>query len=100
LSFSVPSGVKHPPSLVNIFKELEQDLKIPYPVSGDLTPWAKQGVLLLNATLTVQAHQAGSHQGKGWEQFTDEVIQRLSGPIRGNCLYAMGWVCQAKNKMD
>lgn len=78
LCFSVNQGIKHPPSLVNIFKEIENDLKIPYPKSGDLTTWAKQGVLLLNATLTVRANQAGSHQKKGWEQFTDAVIQNLS----------------------
>jgi len=78
LCFSVNQGIKHPPSLVNIFKEIETDLKIPYPKSGDLTAWAKQGVLLLNATLTVRANQAGSHQKKGWEQFTDAVIQNLS----------------------
>ncbi|MFH0999491.1 MAG: uracil-DNA glycosylase, partial [Bacteroidota bacterium] len=65
LCFSVNQGIKHPPSLVNIFKEIETDLKIPYPKSGDLTAWAKQGVLLLNATLTVRANQAGSHQKKG-----------------------------------
>jgi uracil-DNA glycosylase len=99
LSFSVPSGVKHPPSLVNIFKELEQDLKIPYPVSGDLTPWAKQGVLLLNATLTVEAHQAGSHQGKGWEQFTDEVIQRLSDQYEGIVFLLWGNYAKQKQKL-
>ena len=75
LCFSVPSGVPHPPSLINIFKELVGNVQIPYPKSGDLSPWAKQGVLLLNATLTVQAHRAGSHQGKGWERFTDRVIE-------------------------
>lgn len=78
LSFSVPSGVKHPPSLVNIFKELTTDIGKVYPESGDLTGWAQQGVLLLNATLTVAAGQAGSHQKKGWELFTDAVIEKLS----------------------
>lgn len=78
LCFSVREGVPHPPSLVNILKELETDLLIPYPKSGNLEPWANQGVLLLNATLTVRAHQAGSHQNKGWEQFTDAVITMLS----------------------
>ena len=78
LSFSVPSGVKHPPSLVNIFKELTTDIGKAYPESGDLTAWAQQGVLLLNATLTVAAGQAGSHQKKGWELFTDAVIEKLS----------------------
>lgn len=78
LCFSVQDGTPYPPSLVNIFKEIETDLGIPTPRSGELTRWAKQGVLLLNATLTVRAHQAGSHQNKGWEQFTDAVIHRLA----------------------
>lgn len=78
LCFSVNDGITHPPSLINIFKEIETDLNIPYPVSGNLERWAKQGVLLLNATLTVRAHQAGSHQNKGWEQFTDAVIKIIS----------------------
>ena len=78
LCFSVPEGVAYPPSLINIFKEIETDLHIPYPKSGNLERWAKQGVLLLNATLTVRAHQAGSHQRKGWEQFTDNVISIIS----------------------
>ena len=74
LSFSVPEGVSHPPSLINIFKELETDIGKVYPENGSLTSWASQGVLLLNATLTVVSRQAGSHQNKGWEQFTDAVI--------------------------
>ena len=78
LCFSVPDGVDAPPSLVNIFKEIERDLTIPRPTSGNLTRWAEQGVLLLNATLTVRAHTAGSHQNKGWETFTDAVIRLLS----------------------
>lgn len=78
LCFSVHDGISHPPSLINIFKELEKDLGIPYPKSGDLSKWAKQGVLLLNATLTVRNSQAGSHQNKGWEQFTDTVISIIS----------------------
>jgi uracil-DNA glycosylase len=78
LCFSVNDGVTHPPSLINIFKEIESDLEIPYPKSGNLERWAKQGVLLLNATLTVRAHNAGSHQNKGWEQFTDSVISLIS----------------------
>ena len=78
LCFSVPEGIDAPPSLMNIFKEIERDLAIPYPPSGNLTRWAEQGVLLLNATLTVRAHQAGSHQNKGWETFTDAVIRLLS----------------------
>ena len=78
LSFSVPEGVAHPPSLINIFKELESDIGKVYPNSGSLTSWASQGVLLLNATLTVEAGRAGSHQNKGWEQFTDAVIDVIS----------------------
>lgn len=78
LCFSVKDGVKHPPSLKNIFKEIESDLHIPIPTTGNLTPWAKQGILLLNATLTVRASQAGSHQNKGWEEFTDAVIRELT----------------------
>lgn len=78
LCFSVHDGVPFPPSLLNIFKEIHDDLGKPMPVSGDLSRWARQGVLLLNSTLTVRAHSAGSHQGKGWEEFTDEVIMRLA----------------------
>jgi uracil-DNA glycosylase len=78
LCFSVNDGVALPPSLLNIFKEIERDLGKPDPASGNLTRWAQQGVLLLNATLTVQAHMAGSHQGKGWETFTDAVIHKLA----------------------
>ena len=78
LCFSVNDGVVFPPSLVNIFKEIESDLGKPIPHSGNLMRWAQQGVLLLNATLTVRAHQAGSHQNKGWELFTDAVIHRLA----------------------
>ena len=78
LSFSVADGVTKPPSLINIFKEIQDDLGIPVPKSGNLERWAVQGVLLLNATLTVRAGQAGSHQGKGWETFTDAAIKVLS----------------------
>ena len=78
LAFSVPDGVKIPPSLVNIYKEIKDDVGTDIPVSGDLTRWTKQGVLLLNATLTVRAHLAGSHQRRGWEQFTDKVISIIS----------------------
>lgn len=78
LCFSVNDGVEFPPSLYNIFKELNQDTGKPIPGSGDLTSWARQGVLLLNATLTVRARQAGSHQGKGWEIFTDAVIHKIN----------------------
>ena len=78
LCFSVNDGITYPPSLKNIFKEMEADLSIPYPESGNLARWAKQGVLLLNATLTVKSKNAGSHQNKGWEQFTDAVISIIS----------------------
>ncbi len=78
LSFSVPEGVPLPPSLLNIFKELQSDLGVPRPKHGNLTKWATQGVLLLNAVLTVRAHAPASHQGKGWEQFTDAAIRALS----------------------
>ena len=78
LCFSVQDGTPFPPSLVNIFKEIEDDLGKPMPKSGNLNRWADQGVLLLNATLTVRAHQAGSHQNRGWETFTDAVIHRLA----------------------
>jgi uracil-DNA glycosylase len=78
LSFSVPQGVKIPSSLLNIFKELESDLGVPRSTCGDLSPWARQGVLLLNAVLSVRAHQANSHEGKGWERFTDFIIQQIS----------------------
>ena len=78
LCFSVNDHIPFPPSLQNIFKEIESDLGIPVPRSGNLTRWAQQGVLLLNATLTVEAHGAASHQGRGWETFTDAVIHKLA----------------------
>lgn len=78
LCFSVAEGVRVPPSLQNIFKELESDVGKKIPTSGNLEHWAKQGVLMLNATLTVRSHNAGSHQNKGWEKFTDAVIQKIS----------------------
>jgi uracil-DNA glycosylase len=78
LCFSVNAGISHPPSLVNIFKEIQTDLGFPYPQSGDLEKWARQGVLLLNATLTVRANSAGSHQEKGWETFTNAAIRSVS----------------------
>lgn len=77
LCFSVNPGVRLPPSLVNVYKELEHDLGVTAPSTGDLRPWARQGVLLLNTTLTVRAHEAASHQGQGWETFTDEVIRAV-----------------------
>jgi uracil-DNA glycosylase len=96
LSFSVPDGVKAPPSLVNIYKELKEDVGIEIPKTGNLTPWAKQGVLLLNATLTVRESQAGSHQNKGWELFTDAVIKKLSDEKKG--LVFLLWGNYAKQK--
>lgn len=78
LCFSVQDGVQVPPSLVNIYKEIHRDLGITPPASGNLQRWADQGVLLLNATLTVEAHRAGSHQGKGWEEFTDAAIRAIA----------------------
>ena len=78
LCFSVKDGVRPPPSLVNIFKEMQNDLGLPPPHTGNLTPWAKQGVLLLNSVLTVEAGRAASHQGKGWEQFSDAIIRLLN----------------------
>lgn len=96
LSFSVPEDIAHPPSLINIFKELEFDTGKPYPKSGSLVPWAKQGVLLLNATLSVRAGQAGSHQKKGWEQFTDAIIAALSVNKKG--IVFMLWGNYAKKK--
>ena len=83
LSFSVPNGIKNPPSLRNIFKELNSDLKIPISENGDLTSWASQGVLLLNATLTVREKEAGSHQKIGWENFTNAIISKLSAEKKG-----------------
>ncbi|MDY4625795.1 MAG: uracil-DNA glycosylase [Prevotella sp.] len=96
LSFSVPQGVVMPPSLINIFKEIEMDLGTPMPANGDLTRWAKQGVLLLNATLTVRAHQAGSHQRKGWEEFTDAAIRALSAE-RSHLVFIL-WGGYARSK--
>lgn len=96
LCFSVKKGIAHPPSLKNIFKEIESDLGIPYPNSGNLERWAKQGVLLLNATLTVKAHNAGSHQKKGWEKFTDAVISMIS-ERRENVVFLL-WGGYAKKK--
>lgn len=83
LSFSVPKGVQIPPSLVNIYKEISAETGETMPTHGDLTSWAKQGVLLLNAVLTVRAHQANSHKGKGWERFTDAVIKAVSDQKEG-----------------
>ncbi len=96
LCFSVVEGISKPPSLINIFREIHTDLGTPIPDSGDLEPWANQGVLLLNATLTVRAHTAGSHQKKGWEQFTDAVISKLSEERNG--IVFLLWGGYAKKK--
>jgi len=96
LCFSVNEGVKTPPSLVNIYRELETNLGLPIPSHGDLSHWAKQGVLLLNATLTVEAHKAGSHQNKGWEKFTDAVIDRINEQ-KSNVVFLL-WGGYAKRK--
>jgi uracil-DNA glycosylase len=97
LAFSVRPGVKPPPSLVNIFKELHDDVGFKIPNNGYLVPWAEQGVMLLNAVLTVRAHQPGSHQGKGWEKFTDAIIQSLSA--REKPVVFVLWGNYAKKKL-
>ena len=96
LCFSVNDGVPFPPSLQNIFKEIQSDLGAPIPTSGNLTRWANQGVLLLNATLTVRAHQAGSHQRQGWEEFTDAAIHVLAEQ-RENIVFIL-WGSYAQKK--
>jgi uracil-DNA glycosylase len=96
LAFSVPQGVKTPPSLRNIFKELQQTLGVPVPVGGSLVRWAKQGVLLLNTCLTVEASQAGSHARWGWEELTDALIEAVAQS--DNALVFMLWGAQAQNK--
>jgi uracil-DNA glycosylase len=98
LCFSVPEGVEIPPSLQNIYKEISQDLGVPPASSGNLERWASQGVLLLNATLTVQANRAGSHQNKGWEQFTDKVIHVLAEE-KENLVFLL-WGSFAQKKGD
>lgn len=98
LCFSVQDGIKPPPSLVNIFKELNQDLGMSIPPGGNLSKWADQGVLLLNATLTVRARTAGSHQNKGWEPFTDAVIRKLSEQ-RDHVVFLL-WGRYARNKAE
>lgn len=98
LCFSVNEGITHPPSLKNIFKELEADLSNPYPVSGNLEPWAKQGVLLLNATLTVRSGAAGSHQKHGWEIFTDRVIKTINEQKKNVVFLLWGSYAQKKAK--
>lgn len=96
LCFSVNEGVQIPPSLVNIYKEIHNDLGKPIPTSGNLERWSRQGVLLLNATLTVQAHRAGSHQHKGWEEFTDAAIRNLAD-ARENLVFIL-WGAYAQRK--
>jgi uracil-DNA glycosylase len=99
LCFSVPQGIAPPPSLVNIFKEIKSDLGFEIPTHGNLEKWADQGVLLLNATLTVRANQAGSHQGKGWEKFTDTVIKKISEQKTGIIFLLWGKFAQAKESL-
>lgn len=99
LSFSVPAGIPMPPSLKNIFKELNADLGIPIPGKGNLEKWGREGVLLLNATLTVEANAAGSHQKKGWEQFTDAVISRISSEKKGVVFLLWGKFAQSKEPL-
>ncbi|MBA4849907.1 uracil-DNA glycosylase [Emticicia sp. BO119] len=99
LCFSVNDGIPSPPSLINIFKEIHDDLGKPIPKTGNLERWAKQGVLLLNATLTVRAGQAGSHQGKGWEQFTDAVIECLNDEKDSIVFLLWGKYAQVKGKI-
>ncbi len=98
LCFSVREGIDFPPSLKNIFKEIESDLGIKKPVNGNLDRWAAQGVLLLNATLTVRAHQAGSHQKKGWEEFTDSVISILNREKENIVFFLWGAYAQKKGE--
>ncbi len=99
LSFSVPEGVKFPPSLRNIFKELSEDTGMEEPKSGDLGSWADNGVLMLNATLTVRKGDAGSHQGHGWETFTDHVIKTISDLRAGIVFILWGKFAQNKSKL-
>ena len=98
LCFSVREGTDFPPSLINIFKEIESDLGIKRPVNGNLERWAAQGVLLLNATLTVMAHQAGSHQKRGWEQYTDSVISTLNNEKENIVFFLWGAYAQKKGE--
>ncbi len=98
LCFSVPDGIAHPPSLQNIFKEIASEFNTPTPASGSLVRWAEQGVLLLNATLTVREHRAGSHQNKGWERFTDAVIAAVNRE-RENVVFLL-WGSYAASKVS
>lgn len=98
LAFSVPENINHPPSLINIFKEIQQDLNVRYRLNGDLTSWVNQGVLLLNSTLTVRKNSPGSHQNMGWENFTDEVINLISAK-KNNIVFFL-WGSYAKKKRN
>ena len=99
LSFSVPEGIMLPPSLQNIYKEIQNDLGKPIPASGDLTRWAKQGVLLLNATLTVRAHIANSHQTLGWQNFTDAAIEALNAHREHIVFMLWGGFARSKKRL-
>ncbi len=99
LAFSVPEGVQHPPSLRNIFKELQEDLGQAYPRSGDLSPWARQGVLLLNTGLTVRQKAAGSHTGLGWSRFTDAIISTINREKQGVIFVLWGSLAQQKKPL-
>ncbi len=99
LCFSVPDGIDRPPSLVNIFKEIQSDLGIPVPLNGNLTNWSRQGVLLINAILTVRANTPTSHQNKGWEKFTDAVIRNLSEKRKNLVFLLWGNYAQAKESL-
>lgn len=98
LCFSVNDGIPFPRSLINVFKEIKDDLDLPLPPTGNLTRWAQQGVLLLNATLTVRAHQAGSHQNRGWEEFTDAAIQALAAQKENLVFILWGSYAQKKGE--
>ena len=99
LCFSVDEGVPHPPSLQNIFKEVASDIGTPIPLSGNLDRWAEQGVLLLNSVLTVREHEAASHAGKGWEQFTDAVVRKIAQEKQGVVYLLWGSYAQRKGAM-
>ncbi len=99
LSFSVPKGIRQPPSLINIFKELRDDVGIPIPETGDLTPWTKQGVMLLNAALTVRAAEPNSHAKIGWHQFTDAVIKKVSDEKEGIIFLLWGSFAHQKQEL-
>lgn len=99
LSFSVPKGIRQPPSLINIFQELHNDVGVPVPTTGDLTPWAEQGVMLLNAALTVRAKEPNSHAKIGWHQFTDAVIKKISDEKEGIVFLLWGAFAHQKQEL-